>query len=550
MEALGIRIRPPGLHPPVSSFYRPPRVYEQMFPSNNLANRPQPSSWASYGADVLPQYSLSGYQGGGSQFMFFPSTDGYPAGNNVKMPDETIGFSNPDSELRIFQGDLSHAGEQQAIPTSRKYPAESDSDLLSIDFSSVSGSHPGSSLSYSGSANPSADGTDLSGYNEPASRPSSEYTPRSSLTLSSTALSPVPSPRGPQSELPKAGNRLKASPSPRLSKRAAPYTLLDSARKRWSTGSYTSSPSRRPSPLMHQSSENMQQPPKTFRFSAPVIPSTNLLPSNFTNTPVLGSSPGRFYQRSFLLPSNSGSGGKIPTSVSTFPQGSIRTLQSNVDPGGYCFDPYANLSEPPDLLGPLREEPSAPPEKDMNPEDADLKPHEQELRFENDLYTPRWVRGHGNKREGWCGICKPGRWLVLKNSAFWYDKSFTHGVSAATGRAFEPPKETRRMKGNAEIWEGLCGSCGEWIPLVSSKKKGTTWFRHAYKCQNQSKSKDASKRRREVSRPSTARSSNKSTTSTSTTSGGTESLNPPCAISGMLGDRKTTSNLQAISSMI
>lgn len=34
---------------------------------------------------------------------------------------------------------------------------------------------------------------------------------------------------------------------------------------------------------------------------------------------------------------------------------------------------------------------------------------------------------------------------------------------------------------NADIWEGLCGRCGEWIPLVSSKKKGTTWFRHAYK---------------------------------------------------------------------
>lgn len=117
----------------------------------------------------------------------------------------------------------------------------------------------------------------------------------------------------------------------------------------------------------------------------------------------------------------------------------------------------------------------------MHPEDPELVPHEQELRFENDLYTPRWVRGHGNKREGWCGICKPGRWLVLKNSAFWYDKSFTHGISAATGQAFEGPRETRRMEGNPDIWEGLCGSCGEWIALVSSKKKGTTWFRHAYK---------------------------------------------------------------------
>lgn len=117
----------------------------------------------------------------------------------------------------------------------------------------------------------------------------------------------------------------------------------------------------------------------------------------------------------------------------------------------------------------------------MNPSDPDMIPHEQDLRFTGDLYTPRWVRGHGNKREGWCGLCKPGRWLVLKNSAFWYDKSFTHGVSAATGAAFQGPQDTRRTEGNMDVWEGLCGSCGEWIALVSSKKKGTTWFRHAYK---------------------------------------------------------------------
>ena len=174
---------------------------------------------------------------------------------------------------------------------------------------------------------------------------------------------------------------------------------------------------------------------------------------------------------------------------------------------------YANAMKPPDLLGPLYEEQDSPPIKDMTPDDPEMIPHKQNLRFENDLYTPRWVRGHGNKREGWCGICKPGRWLVLKNSAYWYDKSFSHGVSAVTGKAFEGPREIRRIKkmksediggGNkwgtgvdggetgqvltqrvasktTTTWEGLCGTCNEWIPLVSSKKKGTTWFRHAYK---------------------------------------------------------------------
>ena len=97
------------------------------------------------------------------------------------------------------------------------------------------------------------------------------------------------------------------------------------------------------------------------------------------------------------------------------------------------------------------------------------------------LYTPRWIRGHGKDREGWCGICKPGKWLILKTSAFWYDKSFMHGISAPTGKPFQEPREMRRSETNPELWEGSCGGCGEWVAMTSHKKKGTTWFRHAYK---------------------------------------------------------------------
>jgi hypothetical protein len=161
-------------------------------------------------------------------------------------------------------------------------------------------------------------------------------------------------------------------------------------------------------------------------------------------------------------------------------RGLFRTLRSNGDAA--CLNGYyIGLSDPPELYAALREEQIPPPPEDMNPEDPDMIPCEQELGFEGDIYTPRWVRGHGNKREGWCGICKPGRWLVLKNSAFWYDKSFSHGISAATGSSFQEPQQKRRMDGNPNVWEGLCGSCEQWIALVSSKKKGITWFRHAYK---------------------------------------------------------------------
>jgi hypothetical protein len=142
---------------------------------------------------------------------------------------------------------------------------------------------------------------------------------------------------------------------------------------------------------------------------------------------------------------------------------------------------FSKHAPEPDLFGRLSQDALLPPDADMHPEDTDMTPIEQETRFDGDLYTPRFVRGHGNKREGWCGLCPGGRWLVLKNSAFWYDKSFSHGISAATGMPFEGPRETRRMAGNPDVWEGLCGSCDDWIALISSKKKGTTWFRHAYK---------------------------------------------------------------------
>ncbi|KAL9051235.1 MAG: hypothetical protein Q9206_004778 [Seirophora lacunosa] len=188
-------------------------------------------------------------------------------------------------------------------------------------------------------------------------------------------------------------------------------------------------------------------------------------------------------------------------------------LQSSSHDNHFCEHHFAGSTSPPDLFGPLSQEPSSPPPEDFDCEES-MMPRMQDLRFAGDMYTPRYVRGHGNKREGWCGTCKPGRWLVLKNSAFWYDKSFSHGISAATGSPFEGPRETRRMKGNPDVWEGLCGSCGDWIALISSKKKGTTWFRHAYKvssfigkreapltnlqCHTHQKVKDTTKRRREV----------------------------------------------------
>lgn len=58
--------------------------------------------------------------------------------------------------------------------------------------------------------------------------------------------------------------------------------------------------------------------------------------------------------------------------------------------------------------------------------------HQQDPRFDGDLYTASWVRGEGAERAGWCGYCSS--WLKLKDSAYWVclDKSHSGDLS---GRA-------------------------------------------------------------------------------------------------------------------
>ena len=55
-------------------------------------------------------------------------------------------------------------------------------------------------------------------------------------------------------------------------------------------------------------------------------------------------------------------------------------------------------------------------EKQMN--DRYEAIYEQKPRFNGDLYTPKYVRKQGAEKEGYCDICN-GKWLQLKNSAFW-----------------------------------------------------------------------------------------------------------------------------------
>ncbi|QUC19296.1 uncharacterized protein UV8b_03537 [Ustilaginoidea virens] len=332
---------------------------------------------------------------------------------------------------------------------------------------------------------------------------------RNSL-MSSLHLSPVVSPRAASQSRPeqvRTRSRGRASPSPRSSTRSTPYSLEGSKNQRWPTGPYApmQNQGRRCSATMYGNGQEGfgSNQPMSLQNCPPIpsAPAPLYMGSGFQGHPrhqsnVLLGQP-IIPRQGMMLASQMPHQGVFEQPSPLPSHGLFKMLQSNGDLHS-LHGHFSELSDPPNLLAALQGGEMPPPDEDMSPSDPNLVPYEQDVRFEGDLYTPKWVRGHGNRREGWCGICKPGRWLVLKNSAFWYDKSFTHGISAATGSPFEEPLDTRRMVGNPDVWEGLCGSCNDWIPLVSSKKKGTTWFRHAYKCHTHQKVKDAPKRRRET----------------------------------------------------
>jgi len=495
---------------------------------------------------------------------FYPSTTVGNNGWNQKSCDEGIDLQSLDTDMNM--GQAYTTDEAVPILDLRYSGTGMDSDRLSLEqpFNSRRLSGSSFTMSTTGALSEMPSYEDFSTTLSEAPSFSSDYPPpsnRNSL-MSSTQLSPVASPRmTPQnrSELVRTQSRGRASPSPRPTMRSAPYNMDSARNKRWSTGSYAPLPNRRPSPFIyHQGQETFTpHPPRmSSRHSSPTLPN-NQLPLNMSNLqtqqhPFLMSNNAGFHRNSMLLSHTYHEPHQFETPPPLLSHGLFRMLQSNADPHS-LHSHYTDLSDPPDLYASLHEEQVPPPPEDMNPSDPDLVPHEQDLRFDGDLYTPRWVRGHGNKREGWCGICKPGRWLVLKNSAFWYDKSFTHGISAATGSPFQEPQETRRMDGNPDVWEGLCGSCNEWVALVSSKKKGTTWFRHAYKCHTHPKIKDAPKRRRESSHTRALGAATMAKPKMETPM--TPQMTPSASVTstptpGTLQQRKTISPLEGLSAMI
>lgn len=142
----------------------------------------------------------------------------------------------------------------------------------------------------------------------------------------------------------------------------------------------------------------------------------------------------------------------------------------------------------------------------------------REPRFEGDLYTPRFQRGAGEAKEGFCGLCSPGIWLRIKQSSYWYHMNYHHGISASTGRPYEAPVDfhveriSRTEDDNSADVEGdgvavlrisgNCGHCGQSVTISNKYLEGEqkdykgclddlidlstvnlmSWYKHAQRC--------------------------------------------------------------------
>ncbi|CAO3599937.1 unnamed protein product [Absidia cylindrospora] len=156
-----------------------------------------------------------------------------------------------------------------------------------------------------------------------------------------------------------------------------------------------------------------------------------------------------------------------PTMSSTSAQSSSSPSSSSTSSSSHSEFIYPVLSEA---------------DMDAATRDTSAMPRRQNPRYDTDAYTPRWVRYTGQQKQGYCESCQPmGKWLQLKNSAYWYHKQFFHGISSVSGQPFSSPLEQRLNK-ESDLLEGLCHQCLQFVPICNTKRKNSVlWYRHAHK---------------------------------------------------------------------
>ncbi|KAJ2544888.1 hypothetical protein EV175_005857 [Coemansia sp. RSA 1933] len=226
----------------------------------------------------------------------------------------------------------------------------------------------------------------------------------------------------------------------------------------------------------HMSAMTMPQIPASLQMASPLAPAPPFVSSS-SAVGFGGSNPamGYFYDGMAV------DGGPISSSSNGMADG-----MGEATPGSIIFASAPIPSIPGVTVSP-KEQPRRLSEPDLTPTEEGersgpkARPRRQKVRFSDDMYTPMWVRNNGQQKEGFCDTCAAGKWLQLKNSAFWYHKQFFHGISSVSGRPFVRPLQVRHY--DADIIEGLCHQCHQWVPIANSKRRNSVlWFRHAHKC--------------------------------------------------------------------
>lgn len=293
-----------------------------------------------------------------------------------------------------------------------------------------------------------------------------------------TPISTLSSPMYPRHSRSLSSTSLRTPSSAYRPIRPAPYILDAVQRQRSSTGKTMSLPSRRMLPPEFSFS------PGHMRSVSEQMPSGVHLNDDFAR-----GHRGFFNQNLELvrngLPLTTLSSEHIDDHIATasiedsspsFQRPMLAVIQPKVPP------PLSILSVPRIPALDLPEQPSRP----TSPTPEELSPSEGIAPSTNpvstyDAYTPKYKRGTKGQLEGFCGLCKPGRWLNMKNSRYWYDKNYNHGINSKTRKAFDLPVERRFKMGHSVIREGLCGSCNQWIDMDSCRMNWKHWWKHAYK---------------------------------------------------------------------
>ena len=260
--------------------------------------------------------------------------------------------------------------------------------------------------------------------------------------------------------------------------RPAPYTLDAAQRQRWSTGKAMSLPSRRTQPpefptspehIRAMSEQNIKALQYNDDFASGGRASFNKSLDVIRNG----------FQA--ITAGTARTDDQIPkVKAEDFSPSSQRPVLAVIHPR--VPPPLSVLSVPRIPPLDLPEQPSRP----ISPPPEELSPTEGPAPTQNpvspyDAYTPKYKRGTKGQLEGFCGLCKPGRWLNMKNSRYWYDKNYNHGINSKTRRAFDLPVERRFKMGHSVIREGLCGTCDQWIDIDSCRMSWKHWWKHAYK---------------------------------------------------------------------